>query len=496
MSYESVLNQGFDFEGTDDDDVFQGTGVTDRVEGRDGNDFATTGEGDDVLRGGSGDDLLDGGVGDDVMDGGDGNDILYGREGNDVLIGGAGNNSLQGGEGDDSIFAGDGDTVIDAQGSNHLDLTAYTALTTANAEITQFQADGGDIYLNIHVRDSAHPSVTPDTGGVSVQGELANFGTITLNSAAGGTTTMTSDQFTEYVAVGLIINGTAGADTIFGTDADDTIRGLNGADKIDAGAGSDRIDGGSGNDTLIGDAGNDTYLLAYNSGRDTIIESGDAGSTNTIQLDGGVAFAMLRSSRSGNDLRIDVDGTSDGVLVKDFYIQPQAWQDAWTLIDGEGNTLGVAGVTPAVIPSAADWLGSLADSFKVRREQVFAAGLAADGFTLFGSEAKRVDHGFSFNAGQTTSTTNITSLRQSDFEDDFGNPIVIGTIDARAVVRHRLYPASRCVGNAIHGRGSLRACLKFPARRKWWSAQSIFRPGYRRNRSPRRSHGYARLQLR
>src|SRR6185295_5393950 len=181
MSYEDILEQGFDLEGTNGNDVIYGTGVTDRIEGMDGDDHVLAGEGDDLLHGGEGDDELDGGAGDDILQGGEDNDLLLGGEGDDVLFGGGGSNSLQGGDGDDSIFAGDGDTVIDAVGNNHLDLTAYTALTAANVEITQSQADGADLYLNIHVRDAAHPGTTPDTGGVSVRGALANFGTITLN---------------------------------------------------------------------------------------------------------------------------------------------------------------------------------------------------------------------------------------------------------------------------------------------------------------------------
>ncbi len=39
MSYADVLAQGFDLDGTDDDDVITGTGVTDRICGFEGGDF-------------------------------------------------------------------------------------------------------------------------------------------------------------------------------------------------------------------------------------------------------------------------------------------------------------------------------------------------------------------------------------------------------------------------------------------------------------------------
>ncbi|MBI2314196.1 MAG: hypothetical protein HYU77_17055, partial [Betaproteobacteria bacterium] len=80
LTYAELLAQGFDLDGTEDNDdghdaahpVLTGTAVTDR------------------LRGFGGDDLIAGFGGDDVLEGGDGNDELQGGEGDDTLDGGAG----------------------------------------------------------------------------------------------------------------------------------------------------------------------------------------------------------------------------------------------------------------------------------------------------------------------------------------------------------------------------------------------------------------------
>jgi Ca2+-binding RTX toxin-like protein len=110
----------------------------------------------------------------------------------------------------------------------------------------------------------------------------------------GGTTTLTSGELPQRVAGGLVINGTALADTIFGTESADNINGLNGADMIDAGAGDDRTDGGSGSDTLLGGARNDTYLLPFNGGRDTLING----------MTGGSRAALLRRATLSLKIRI------------------------------------------------------------------------------------------------------------------------------------------------------------------------------------------------
>jgi Ca2+-binding RTX toxin-like protein len=77
----------------------------------------------------------------------------------------------------------------------------------------------------------------------------------------------------------MIINGTAGNDSLTGTSSDDTISGLAGNDTINALAGNDRLDGGAGTDSLNGGLGNDTYVVGTG---DVLV---DSGGIDTVETD-------------------------------------------------------------------------------------------------------------------------------------------------------------------------------------------------------------------
>ncbi len=91
-SYEEIVSQGFDVDGTDVDDVITGTNIVDRLNGLTGNDSLDGGEGDDVLTGGVGNDELIGGTGDDsyIFNPGDGHDTISDVNGIDRIVFGAG----------------------------------------------------------------------------------------------------------------------------------------------------------------------------------------------------------------------------------------------------------------------------------------------------------------------------------------------------------------------------------------------------------------------
>ncbi len=122
MTYQDVLDQGFDLDGTEGNDVLSGTAVTDRIDGKGGDDRLIGKAGDDTLRGGAGRDEIDAGEGNDtvyagddadVAQGGAGDDVLFGEDGADRLTGGEGADSVNGGAGDDFVDAGSGDDTVD-----------------------------------------------------------------------------------------------------------------------------------------------------------------------------------------------------------------------------------------------------------------------------------------------------------------------------------------------------------------------------------------------
>ncbi|NTW77410.1 MAG: hypothetical protein HGB33_06505, partial [Syntrophaceae bacterium] len=78
LTYDELIDKGFDLEGTANDDPMTGTNVVDRINSFEGNDTVFSGAGDDVINGGTGNDELYGGSGSDtyVFNLGDGVDAI------------------------------------------------------------------------------------------------------------------------------------------------------------------------------------------------------------------------------------------------------------------------------------------------------------------------------------------------------------------------------------------------------------------------------------
>jgi Ca2+-binding RTX toxin-like protein/GH24 family phage-related lysozyme (muramidase) len=167
MSYQDVLDHGFDVQGTAQADFIEGTAVTDRIDAGAGDDTVISHDGDDTILGGAGNDTIDAGGGNDLIDGGAGTDRIVAGDGDDTITTSGGGDTVYGGAGDDTVYAQDGDSVSDTEGNNHLDLTAMAGLDISNVEITQTEI-GGENWFNLHVRDNLNPGVTPATGGVKV----------------------------------------------------------------------------------------------------------------------------------------------------------------------------------------------------------------------------------------------------------------------------------------------------------------------------------------
>ena len=238
MTYQDVLDQAFDLDGTEGNDYIKGTAVTDRIDAKGGND---------------------------IIEAGAGNDHIFTGDGADIVFGNAG---------DDRIVAGDGDLIIDLEGANTLDLTDYAGLTQANLEITQYRAPDGDIYLNFHVRDDMNPGVTPATGGLSVQygeiGQLHRRHGFGRRGRDSGALLRRADDTVRRPRPRLHRPGCGRDPHRYAVRRHVLWRRRRGHDS--RGRGRRRMDGGAGDDTLEGGSGNDTYLLGYNRGRDTVVK--------------------------------------------------------------------------------------------------------------------------------------------------------------------------------------------------------------------------------
>jgi Ca2+-binding RTX toxin-like protein len=155
---------------------------------------------------------------------------------------------------------------------------------------------------------------------------------ITLRSYFNSTYRLQTIQFADgtkwdypTVASKLVYNGTAGNDTLTGlTDAPNVINGGDGNDVLNAGSLNDTLAGGTGNDTLNAGSGVDTFIFNRGDGQDVIAETAAPYKTggknlDVLQMGTGIASDQLWFRHIGNNLEIDVIGTTDSVTVTNWY---------------------------------------------------------------------------------------------------------------------------------------------------------------------------------
>jgi Ca2+-binding RTX toxin-like protein len=123
------------------------------------------------------------------------------------------------------------------------------------------------------------------------------------------------------------IDGRAGIDLLQGNAGNDTITDTNatGGNLFDGGAGTDSLTGGVGKDLFIGGTGNDTIntgtgadVIAFSRGDGSDVIVASTGSDNTLSLGGGIGYADLTFSRSGNDLVLKL-GAGEQMTLQSWY---------------------------------------------------------------------------------------------------------------------------------------------------------------------------------
>lgn len=302
-------------------------------------------DGDAVLNGSDTDDYLDGMDATVLtMDGGLGNDTIYGSSGIDTVL-------HRSGDGNDLLHMGH--LGADA-GMDTLVLFGNGSTTASNV---RFGQDGLNLLIHLHGE-----TITVDGYFHESSGWLYNYngtvGSIQLfqNQAAynawkadpvnnsgnliqewtpdgvNGTIAIRSserdmrgtdghDVITSYTASGL--SSSAIHNTVDGGAGHDTITTLDGADVLI---------GGTGNDTLRGGDGSDTYQFAAGDGQDVIHNYDELANTgidlygNVLQdedvltITGITDYRDIWLHQSGDDLIVDILGSSDQVTVKDWFV--------------------------------------------------------------------------------------------------------------------------------------------------------------------------------
>ncbi len=308
LTYQQLLDRGFDIAGTELDDYLTGTNGIDRITGDAGNDE------------------IRGGAGDDVLEGGDGNDSLLGETGNDTLDGGAGNDYLNGSSGSDTYkFAlGHGqDTISDLGGETDRVEFAADVLPT-DISVTRY-ADQVRL-TNIATGDR-----------VAIGGWFTGGSAKWQVAFADGTVWDAAAVESRQVAT----PGTEGDDRIDGTKGDDVLLGLGGNDRLYGYDGNDVLDSGAGNDWLYGGDHHDTYVISRGGGLDVIEASGESyvwwqlgavegQSENEVHFGPGISPADLSVTArmvpwiGGTTAFLNIDlGNGDGVEIRGYLYGPE-----------------------------------------------------------------------------------------------------------------------------------------------------------------------------
>jgi Ca2+-binding RTX toxin-like protein len=120
-----------------------------------------------------------------------------------------------------------------------------------------------------------------------------------------------------------------------GNTGANVLDGGQGNDKLSGGEGDDRLIGGEGNDVLTGGKGSDIYVFARGYGSDTIDENDSTeGNADQISIGDGIDADQLWFRHVGNNLEISVIGTTDKIVVKNWYLGSQYHVENIRVSDG------------------------------------------------------------------------------------------------------------------------------------------------------------------
>jgi Ca2+-binding RTX toxin-like protein len=150
------------------------------------------------------------------------------------------------------------------------------------------------------------------------------------------------------------------------------------ANTILGNSGANSLNGGAGNDTLQGGKGNDTYRLGRGYAADTVVENdATAGNTDIAQFLTGVAADQIWFKKVGNNLEASIIGTSDKLVVKDWYLGSANQVEQFKTTDGaktllDSNVQNLVNAMASFAPPAAGQT-TLPTSYQISLAPVIAA---------------------------------------------------------------------------------------------------------------------------
>ena len=268
-----------------------------------------------------------------TLTGGAGNDQLNGQVGNDIMIGGIGN---------DTYFVNSSLDIITEQFNEGIDTVISDASYTLSANLENLELQGAFFWGNLTgIGNDLDNYIKGNTGDNFLDG---GGGKDTLEGGDGNDTYVVDDvldivieegDITIYhgnydkvqASVSYTLGGKIEDLTLTGTSSingtgnalANVLTGNTAANILEGGAGDDTLNGGGGNDVLIGGEGNDTYIFGKGSGQVTI-NSYDISENrfDRILLEPSVLVSEVQLSRTGNDLVLTINGTSDILTIQNY----------------------------------------------------------------------------------------------------------------------------------------------------------------------------------
>jgi len=350
-----------------------------------------------------------------TLTGNDLNNVITANSGNDTLVAGSGVATLLGGAGSDTFVVNNVSDVVQAQstGSNTV-LTSVDYVASANvlnlsgigsADIT---LTGNDLN-NVVTANSGSDTLIAGTGVATLVGGTGND-TFMINNvndvvqaqSTGSNTVLTSVSYAAPANVQNITGSGSANITLTGNDLNNVIT---------ANSGNDTIDGGSGNSTLIGGTGLDTFVMGYGIGSDTVIDSSAQG--GIVQLNPGLNISDLSATQQGNDLLLQINGTSKGMLIQGYYSNPQT---SWSIQDAAGNATTPQAIFDAIAqqPKATQ----AENTWITQTKAGIINGYLAQGFTMQADGTLNL-----LSGGQVSASQEISNSTTTQFQYNYQNGV-------------------------------------------------------------------------
>jgi Ca2+-binding RTX toxin-like protein len=291
--------------------------------------------GPDVIQGNAGADSLSGNDGNDTLLGGGGSDSLYGGLGNDRLDGGLGIDSMVGGDGNDTYVVDNDSDIVVESASAGTDLVQSSVTYTLGSDVENLTLLGSAAINGIG--NALANSITGNSGANTING---GGGIDTMAGGAGNdlyVVETSADVVTEAAGAGTDTVQSSVTYTLAANVENLTLTGtgtINGTGNTLA----NTFNGNTANNAFSGGLGNDTYNLSRSSAHDILIDSDStAGNNDHLEFAADVSYNQLWFKQVGNDLQIDIIGTSNSDLIKNWYVSGSNHIE--TMDSGDGKTL-------------------------------------------------------------------------------------------------------------------------------------------------------------